>query len=45
MEVYGVQWLKNQYPEHWSENVTADALCKIDEVKDKPLMSEKNSST
>ena len=45
METKRAQWLKNQYPENWSENVAADDLCKFIEGNGKPLDSERSSST
>ena len=46
METNRAELLTNQYPENWSAIlVAADALCKIIEGKDKPVDSERNSST
>ena len=45
METNRAQWLTNQYPENWSANVAAEALCKILEGKVKPLATERSSST
>ena len=43
IETNRAQWLSNQYPESWSANVVADALCKIIEGKGMPLGSERSS--
>ena len=39
MDTISPQWLTNQYPENWSANVAADALCKIIEAKGKSVDS------